>query len=56
MNHVLARNVGFVFSFGDKKWFDRMHAALAPQDPQPAPIEQALPPQPKPAAKLALHA
>lgn len=56
MNHVLARNVGFVFSFGDKKWFDRMHAASAPQEPQPVPIEQALPPQLKPAATPALHA
>ena len=56
MNHVLARNVGFVFAFGDKKWFDRMHAALTPQMPQPASIEQVLPPQPKPAAALAIHA
>jgi hypothetical protein len=56
MNHVLARNVGFVFSFGDKKWFDRMHAALTPQMPQPASIEQVSPPQPKPAPALAIHA
>jgi hypothetical protein len=56
MNRVLARNVGFVFSFGDKKWFDRMHAALTPQMPQPASIAQSLPPQPKPADALAIHA
>lgn len=56
MNHVLARNVSFVFSFGDKKWFDAMYSVSAPRMPQPAPVEQTLPPQPKPAATLALHA
>jgi hypothetical protein len=56
MNHVLARNVSFVFSFGDKKWFDAMYAASPPRISQLAPVEQTLPPQPKPASTLALHA
>jgi hypothetical protein len=53
MNRVLARNIGFVFSFGDKKWFDRMHAALTPQMP---PIGQMVPPPPKPVAARSIHA
>jgi hypothetical protein len=56
MNHVLARNVSFVFSFGDKKWFDAMYAASAPRMPQVAPAEQMPPPQANPTSTLALHA
>jgi len=42
MNHVLAHDAGFVFSFGDKKWFDRVYAspgATAPSS-QPRPMPQ----------------
>jgi hypothetical protein len=56
MNHVLERNVGFVFSFGDKKWFDRMYPVSAAPMPQAAPVAQAVPlPQQAPPAPQALH-
>jgi hypothetical protein len=42
MDHVVARNVSFVFSFGDKKWFDRIYSA--PTAPvQSMPVAQAVP-------------
>jgi len=42
MNHVLAHDAGFVFSFGDKKWFDRVYAAPGATAPssQPRPMPQ----------------
>ena len=55
MNHVLERGASFVFSFGDKKWFDRTYLPQPAPAPQPAAVAQPmpLPQQPLPAA---LHA
>jgi hypothetical protein len=57
MNHILEQNAGFVFSFGDKKWFDKMYPAQAAPAPQAAPATQAapLPRQTPPAEQAALH-
>jgi len=55
MNHVLERGASFVFSFGDKKWFDRTYLPQPAPAPQPPAVAQPmpLPQQPLPAA---LHA
>jgi hypothetical protein len=54
MNHVLARGVSFVFSFGDKKWFDAMYPASAAPQLSPVPQTAAAPPQKLPETQ-ALH-
>jgi len=43
MNHVLERDAGFIFSFGDKKWFDDRYRAQA--DSQPVTRPTSLPGQ-----------
>jgi len=57
MNHVLERGASFVFSFGDKKWFDKLYPVQAAPVPQAVPAAQALPlpQQTQPAAQI-LHA
>jgi hypothetical protein len=57
MNHVLEMNAEFVFSFGDKRWFDKMYPARAAPVPQAVPATQAapLPRQTPPAEQTALH-
>jgi hypothetical protein len=52
MDHVLGRDARFVFSFGDKKWFDRIYAT-PPGSPDVASTEIAMPPLAAPETHVA---
>jgi hypothetical protein len=43
MNHIVERNGSFAFSFGDKKWFDRIYPVRPASAPHPSPAGHAVP-------------